>query len=87
MLKTFKVWQRSYDTWTGNGISTNTKYLEDMDNLINAHAKDNKLKVKNINYSMVNRNIEHGGKSYNVQRNTYFVAAVIFRPKRWFEWA
>ena len=83
MFKTFKVWKSTDNTWTGGGIPTNDKYLEQMDELINKYAKENKLKVSKVEYSIVNENIQHGSESFNVERRVYFFAGVSF-TKRWF---
>lgn len=76
MIKTFKVWKSTDNNWTGGGISTNEKYLDQMDELINKYQKENKLNVKKVQFSILNENIQHGISLYNLEKRIYFIALV-----------
>lgn len=82
MIKTFKADIYIDNTWTGLGIREKTNYLDDIDVQINKHAKENRLVVVKVDYSIVNKNIQHGTADFNVERIVSLLAAVCFR-KSW----
>jgi len=81
-FKTFRVWYRSDQSWTGGGIHTNEGYLEQIDKQINDYANYNNLTVSSIEYSYCNESIQHGSSEFNTERHIYFMAAVKFEPNK-----
>lgn len=81
-FKTFKEIANCDTSWTG-GRRDFYPAEEKIDKAINDHCKKFKVRVKHVQYSYVNHNVQEGADPRNTTRSIYLIAGVTFY-KKWF---